>query len=127
MTTQEQTSTDLWRTICDEARAAVAIDPVLGTSMAAAIFDHGDLGEAVAYQIGKRLGATTGERARFTRVAREAFLASPELVEAAGRDLRGIYLSDNLQSGSPDNAILRVDLWSPMGWEWGMPWHPDQV
>jgi hypothetical protein len=42
-------------------------------------------------------------------------------------DLVGIFLGDNLQSGSPDNAILRVDLWSPMSWVWSMPWHPRQL
>jgi serine O-acetyltransferase len=85
---------DIWQTICEEARAAIAADPVLEGSLSAAVFDHGGLGEAVVYQIGKRLGATASERTRFARVAREAFLASPDLVEAAGCDLRGIASHD---------------------------------
>ena len=57
---------------------------------AAAIFDHADLRSAVAHQIGERLGKSTAERAQFAKIARDAFLAAPDLVEAASRDLRGI-------------------------------------
>lgn len=100
MTADEQASHDhLWRIICGEARMAVAADPVLAGPLTAAIFDHADLGEAVAYQIGKRLGATATERTTFARVAREAFAAAPHLVEAAGRDLRGIATHDPATKG----------------------------
>jgi serine O-acetyltransferase len=100
MTAEERASHDhLWRVICDEARMAVVVDPVLDGPLAAAIFDHANLGGAVAYQIGKRLGATAGERTTFARVAREAFGASPYLVEAAGFDLRGIATHDPATKG----------------------------
>jgi serine O-acetyltransferase len=58
--------------------------------MSAAILDHGDLGGAVAFQIGERLARRTADGRQFAQIAREAFLASPGLVEAASRDLRGI-------------------------------------
>jgi serine O-acetyltransferase len=85
---------DIWQAICAEARLAVAADPVLESSLSAAIFDHSDLGGALAGQIGRRLGRTTIERTRFAHVARETFLAAPDLIEAAGRDLRGIAIHD---------------------------------
>jgi serine O-acetyltransferase len=83
-------SNKFWRSIRREAEAAIARDPVFGASMSAAILDHGDLGGAVAFQIGERLARRTADGRQFAQIAREAFLASPGLVEAASRDLRGI-------------------------------------
>jgi serine O-acetyltransferase len=90
---------DLWRSIRHEAHMTAAADPIFGGSLSAAIFDHADLGGAVAYQIGERLGRHAAERTRFAQVAREAFLTSPDLVEAASRDLRGIAVHDPATKG----------------------------
>jgi serine O-acetyltransferase len=90
---------DLWRSIRREAETALAIDPIFGGRLSAAILDHADLGGAVAYQIGERLGKSPAERGQFARLAREAFLASPELVEAASRDLCAIAIHDPAVTG----------------------------
>jgi serine O-acetyltransferase len=68
----------------------MANDPIFGRSLPAAILDHADLRSAVAHQIGERLGKSTAERGQFAKIAREAFLAAPDLVEAASCDLSGI-------------------------------------
>ena len=95
MTPDEHASSDdLWRQVRREAEMAVAAYPVFGGRLAAAILDHADLGGAVAFQIGERLGKTEAERAQFARIAREAFLAAPGLVEAASRDLSAIAIHD---------------------------------
>jgi serine O-acetyltransferase len=95
MTPEGRTSgDDLWRSIRHEAQLAAATDPIFGGSLSTTIFDHAELGGAVAYQIGERLGRSAAERMRFAQVAREAFLASPDLVDAASRDLRGIAVHD---------------------------------
>jgi serine O-acetyltransferase len=83
-------SDELWRSIRREAEAAMARDPVFGASLSAAVFDHVDLGGAVAFQIGERLGRRSAECRQFAQIAREAFLAAPGLVDAASRDLKGI-------------------------------------
>jgi serine O-acetyltransferase len=87
-------SDDLWRSIRREAETAVAIDPVFGGSLSAAILDQADFGGAVAHQIGERLGKSSAERKQLARIAREAFLAAPALGEAASRDLCGIAARD---------------------------------
>jgi serine O-acetyltransferase len=95
MTPNERPSSDdLWRGVRREAEMAVTADPVFGGRLTAAILDHADLGGAVAFQIGERLGKTEAERAQFARIAREAFLAAPDLVEAASRDLSAIAIHD---------------------------------
>lgn len=92
--TYDGISTGLWRSIRHEAQTAAAMDPVFGRSLSAAILDHADLGSVVAHQIGEQLGKSPAERGQFAQIAREAFLAAPDLVEAASRDLHGIALLD---------------------------------
>jgi serine O-acetyltransferase len=85
---------ELWLTIRREAENVVAGDPVFGASLAAAILDHPDFVGAVSHQIGERLGKDPADRGRLARIAREAFADSPDLVEAAVRDLQGIAVHD---------------------------------
>lgn len=84
----------LWRSVRREAETALGNDPVFGTSLSSAILDHPDLGSAIAYQIGERLGKRADDRELFARVAREAFRASPDLIDAASRDLQSIAIHD---------------------------------
>jgi len=88
------TNGSLWQTIRDEAQRATAADPVFGKSLAGAVLVHDDLSAALADLIGRRLGADATERARFRAFALDAFRGSPELIEAAGRDLQAIVRSD---------------------------------
>jgi serine O-acetyltransferase len=84
----------LWRSIRREAESAVARDPVFGAALSSAILDHPEFAHALAHQIGERLGKSPADRERFARLAREAFGDSPELVEAASRDLQSIAVHD---------------------------------
>jgi serine O-acetyltransferase len=84
----------LWLSVRREAESVVASDPVFGRSLSAAILDHPDLGSAVAHQFGERLGRNAADRDLFARVAREAYQASPDLVDAASTDLQSIAVHD---------------------------------
>jgi serine O-acetyltransferase len=92
-------SNDLWQQVRREAEMAVAADPIFGGRLSAAILDHGDLGGAIAHQIGERLGKTEAERAQFAEIAQEAFQAAPKLVAAASLDLRAIAIHDPAVKG----------------------------
>jgi len=95
MSQQEFVPVDqLWQSIRREAETAFAGDPLFGAALSAAILDHRDLAGALAYQIGERLGRGADDRQRFARVAREAFHAAPELIEAASLDLQSIAIHD---------------------------------
>jgi serine O-acetyltransferase len=87
-------SNELWRSVRHEARIAAANDPVFSSSLSAAILDHADLGSALAYQIGERLGKSAVQRRQFTQIAREAFSSAPDLLETAGHDLSWIAVHD---------------------------------
>ena len=114
---------NLWRSIRHEADAAAAGDPVLGKTIALAILDHPDLGSAIAFQIGQQLGASEADRARFARVANEAFRASLDLVEAAARDLQGIVQRDPAPTAVLPallnfKGFVALQAWRVANWLW---------
>jgi serine O-acetyltransferase len=113
----------IWLSIKRQADAVVASDPVLGRSLSLALLDHPGLGSALAFQIGQRLGTSDEARAQFTRIASEAFQATPDLVEAASRDLQGIVLHDPATSGflAPllnFKGYVALQAWRVSNWLW---------
>lgn len=88
----------LWQSIRREAEGAVARDPVFGAALSSAILDQPGFVHALSHQIGMRLGRSSSEsaadRERFARLARDAFTSSPDLVDAASRDLQSIARHD---------------------------------
>ena len=106
-----------------EAEKIVAIDPVFGASLAAAILDHPDLAGAVSHQIGERLGKAPPTASDLARIAREAFAGSPDLVEAATRDLQGIAVHDPATSGFLPPLLnfkgyVALQAWRVSNWLW---------
>jgi serine O-acetyltransferase len=113
----------LWRSIRREAETALANDPIFGRSLSASILDHSDLGAAVAHQIGQRLGKSASDRRQFARAANQAFAASPDLVEAARRDLAGIVLHDPASTAFLPALInfkgyVALQAWRVSNWLW---------
>jgi serine O-acetyltransferase len=114
---------ELWQSARREAEAVVRADPVLAAPLAKSIFDHDELASALAFQIGQRLGADDDERARFTRVAKEAFAAAPELVEAASLDLQGIVEHDPAVTALLPpllnyKGFVALEAWRVQNWLW---------
>lgn len=117
------TDDGLWQSIRGEAQRAMAADPVFGKSLADAVLVHDDFRAAVADLIGRKLGGNATERARFAAFARDAFHNSPELIEAAGRDLQAIVRSDPAIAG-PLAPLLHfkgyvaLQAWRVSHWLW---------
>jgi len=128
MVTDNMASADaIWLSIRSEADTVVASDPVLGRSLSLAVLDHPGLGSALAFQIGQRLGTGGVDCAQFTRIANEAFRATPDLVEAAGRDLQGIVLHDFLHDPASKALLppllnfkgyVALQAWRVANWLW---------
>ncbi len=113
----------LWQSLRREAESGLANDPLFGGSISAAILVPADLGSALAHQIGERLGKNLPDRARFARVAREAFAAAPDLIEAASRDLQSIALHDPaMQRLLPPllnfKGYVALQAWRVSNWLW---------
>jgi serine O-acetyltransferase len=120
---ENSSSGALWRSIRREAETALANDPRFGRSLSASILDHSDLGAAVAYQIGQRLGKNIDEQHQFSRIANEAFAASPELTDAASHDLEGIVLHDPASTALLPALInfkgfVALQAWRLSNWLW---------
>jgi serine O-acetyltransferase len=88
------TVTQLWQSIRREAERVRASDPRFGSALSSAILDHPGFAHALAHQIGARLGKSPADCERFARIAGEVFAASPDLIDAASRDLQGIAVHD---------------------------------
>jgi serine O-acetyltransferase len=117
------TADQIWLSIRREAEAALAGDPIFGASLSSAILDHADLGGAVAYQIGERVGRSSADRRQFSRIAGEAFLASPDLVEAASRDLQSVVVHDPamprlLPPLLNFKGYIALQAWRVSNWLW---------
>lgn len=117
-----ETADQLWQSVRSEAETAFARDPVFGARLKAAILDHADLGQAVAHQIGERLGKSADERAQFARLAREAHAASNELVEAASLDLQAALRDPAVTSLLPPllnyKGYIALQAWRVSNWLW---------
>ncbi|KJC47614.1 serine acetyltransferase [Bradyrhizobium sp. LTSP857] len=87
-------SDGLWQAIRDEAQRAADADPVFGKAVAGAILAHDGFAAALADLIGRRLGGSAVGQERFAAFSRDAFRSQPDLIEAAGSDLRSIGLRD---------------------------------
>jgi serine O-acetyltransferase len=114
---------ELWQSVRREAEAVAGGDPVLAQSLSKSVLDHPGLGSAVAFQIGQRLGSTDEDRARFARVASEAFAAAPELVEAASLDLAGIVNHDPAVTALLPPLLnfkgyVALQAWRVSNWLW---------
>ena len=106
-----------------EAESAVARDPVFGAALSPAILDHPDFAHALSHQIGERLGKSPADRGRFARVAGEAFAASPDLVDAASRDLQGIAVHDPATTALLPPLLnfkgyVALQAWRVSNWLW---------
>jgi serine O-acetyltransferase len=115
-------SGDLWLSIRREAEAALARDPLFGRSLSASILDHPDLGAAVAHQIGQ-LGKSAGDQDQFAHVAHDAFAASPDLVDAARRDLLWVGEHDLASTGFlpvllSNKGYVALQAWRVSHWLW---------
>ncbi|HKU09201.1 MAG TPA: serine acetyltransferase [Bradyrhizobium sp.] len=114
---------ELWHSVRREAEAIAASDPVLAASLKESVLDHPSLASALALQIGQRLGARDDGRARFARVAREAFAAAPELVQAASLDLEGIVNHDPATTALLPPLLnfkgyVALQAWRVSNWLW---------
>jgi serine O-acetyltransferase len=113
----------LWRSVRREAETAVARDPIFGASLSTAILDHPDLAGALSHQIGERLGKSPADRRQLAQIARGAFAGSPDLVDAASRDLQSIAVHDPATTALLPPLLnfkgyVALQAWRVSNWLW---------
>ncbi|MEH2624370.1 serine O-acetyltransferase [Bradyrhizobium sp. AZCC 1719] len=113
----------LWHAIRREAESALARDPVFGAALSSSILDRPDFAHALAHQIGARLGKTHADRACFAQLARDAFASSPDLIDAASRDLQSIAIHDPATTALLPPLLnfkgyVALQVWRISNWLW---------
>lgn len=84
----------LWSRIRDDARAAIAAEPLLGALIHAGLLHHPDLPSALAYRFSLKLASGEMSEQLLREIADVAHGRSPELAEAAAADLTAVFDRD---------------------------------
>ncbi|MEO6338563.1 MAG: serine O-acetyltransferase [Caulobacteraceae bacterium] len=83
----------VWAALRDEAARAAAAEPSLASLLHAAVLAHDDLGRALSYQLGRKLGDNELSAMTVREVAEGAF-CGPTLANVVEADLRAVFERD---------------------------------
>ena len=84
----------VWTQIREEAKAAIAAEPLMGGLVHASVLHHASLEDALAYRLAMKLGSAEFGEQLMREVAAEAFEREPELGIAARADLVAVLDRD---------------------------------
>lgn len=84
----------VWAALRNEAHAASKNEAALASLLAAVILNHKNLGDALSYQLARKLGDQELRAMSIRDIAEEAFDSDPALVETAEADLRAVFERD---------------------------------
>ncbi len=84
----------IWAQLCDEARAAVADEPLLGALIHAGLLHHHSLEAALAFRFSLKLASGEMSEQILREIADQAYATTPELGDAARADLMAVYDRD---------------------------------
>jgi serine O-acetyltransferase len=84
----------VWAALRNEAAAAAKKESALASVLAATILNHESLGDALSYQLARKLGDQELRAMTLRDIFEEAFEAHPELVPIAEDDLKAVFERD---------------------------------
>ena len=84
----------VWERICNEARQAVADEPLIGGVLHNSLLHHATMERALAYRFSLKLASQELSEQILREIAEEAYAADPWLGEAARADLVAVYDRD---------------------------------
>ncbi len=84
----------VWDRITEEARDAVADEPLMGGLIHACILHHRSIEKALSYRVAAKLASNEMSMVILREIADEAYADAPELVEAARADLVAVFERD---------------------------------
>lgn len=118
-----QSNDALWQSLVREAETAAAADELLASSLTAAIFQRSDFGDAIAYQIGRRLADGGHADDLIARAARDAFGADTMLAKAASLDLQSVLVRDPASTRllpvlTMQKGFVALEAWRVSNWLW---------
>lgn len=84
----------VWERICEEARDAIADEPLLGGLIHGTVLHHQSLENALAFRMSQKLASAEMSEQILREIADEAYAAAPSLGEAARADIVAVYERD---------------------------------
>ena len=84
----------VWAALRNEAFAAARSEAALASLLAAVILNHKNLGDALSYQLARKLGDQELRAMSLREVAEEAYAADPSIIMKAEADLRAVFERD---------------------------------
>jgi serine O-acetyltransferase len=84
----------VWAALRSEAAAAAKTEVALASLLAAVILNHDTLGDALSYQLARKLGDQEMRAMSLRDTFEEAYEAKPSLVEIAEDDLKAVFERD---------------------------------
>lgn len=84
----------VWAALRNEAHAAQKNEAALASLVAAVVLNHETLGDALSYQLARKLGDQELRAMSMRDIAEEAYDSDPTLVEIAEADLRAVFERD---------------------------------
>lgn len=84
----------VWSHICEEAKAAVRDEPILGGFLHSGILHHPTLERALAYRFSLKLASGEMSEQILREIADEAYVSDPDLGQAARADIVAVYDRD---------------------------------
>jgi len=84
----------VWAALRNEAYAAAKSEAALASLLAAVILNHDSLGDALSYQLARKLGDQELRAMSLRDTIEEAYEADPSIVEIAEDDLKAVFERD---------------------------------
>ena len=84
----------VWASLRNEAERAAKSEPALASLLNAVVISHENLGDALSYQLARKLGDQELRAMSLRELATQAYRSNPELVDIAEADLRAVYERD---------------------------------
>ncbi len=84
----------VWAALRNEAERAAQSEPALASLLNAVIINHENLGDALSYQLARKLGDQELRAMSLRELAIQAYRGDPRLVEMAEADLRAVFERD---------------------------------
>jgi serine O-acetyltransferase len=114
----------VWAALHNEALVAAREESALASLVATVILNHKTLGDALSYQLARKLGDQEMRAMTLREVAQEAYAAEPVLVESAEDDLRAVFERDPACKGYLQpflffKGFLALQTQRVAHWLWG--------
>jgi len=84
----------VWQRICDDARDAISVEPLMGGMMSAGVLHHDSFEDALAYRLAMKLGSQEMSAQTLREIADRAYESAPALAQSARTDLVAIVDRD---------------------------------